>query len=218
MRVLNLVFCLAAWAVWAQPLSAANFYVLQDTDLYQGTGSPTSSVDDLDVAYSFGAGHDMHAFLKFDLSMAAFGSGSEVSNATLWLYTESVATPGSINLRYVTSPWDAGTITWATQPAVGSFNLVSANVTMAGAWYGFDITSLFQIWIDNPSINLGVRLSSTGAQAKFESSEDAGTGVQPRIEAVPEPSTYALLVLGSAAVYGMRRRVRGAWRKEPGVS
>jgi hypothetical protein len=192
----------------ALPLSAANFYIAQDTDLYQGTGNPTGSTDDLDVASSFGAGHDMYTFLQFDLSPSGFGSGSEVTNATLWLYTESVTTAGTINLRHVTGAWDDSTITWATQPTVGSFDLTSVNVTTAGAWYGFDITSLFQMWVDTPSINLGVRLSSTGAQVKFESSEDSGSGVQPYINAVPEPSTYALLMLGAGAVYFVRRRSR----------
>jgi hypothetical protein len=190
---------------------------LRDTDVYQFTGNPTSSADDLDLAFNssvlLGAGeaHNMRSFLFFDLAAlvpAGILDSGDVTSATLWLYTEAVSTPGPITVRELSADWALPGIDWDNQPAVGTFE-TTESVTTAGAWYSFNVTSLIQDWVDTPSSNHGLRLSAeTAGNLKFESVDDVNTAVRPYLQVVPEPSTAALGGLGALFLARRRQRAR----------
>jgi hypothetical protein len=186
--------------------NAENIGVLQDSDVYQGTGFPTGSIDDLDATFN-NAGHMAHSFVEFDLTSSGFTSAT-LENATLWLFTEGVSTAGLLSVRDATSAWNPATLTWLNQPGTGTF-LVTENITTLGTWYGIDITELAKDWLDNPGDNHGVRLSfETEGNVKFESNDDANSAVRPFLQLIPEPASALLLAAGVAPLLLRRRQSR----------
>jgi len=56
-------------------------------------------------------------FIQFNL--ASVPPGAVVSQATLKLFVDSVATPGSFNVNYVGGPWSEATVSGELAPALG---------------------------------------------------------------------------------------------------
>ncbi len=129
--------------------------------------------------------------LIFDLS--AHAGSSAGGPATIELFVQSFhpsAPPGATNtidLRLVTSPWTAETVTWNTQPTVGG--TVDTNVIInpddVGTWQSWTIDeAVIQSWIDSPDANFGVMLVSTTGTNERDVSFDSleGTSDQaPRL-------------------------------------
>lgn len=121
------------------------------------------------------------AFIRFDLSpLRAFVTGSDVAKATLRLYVSTVTTAGTFDARRVTGPWFEGTITFATMPSLGGIDAAVIPVPASGAdsFIVIDLTSVTKYWIDNPSLNYGVALVSSGGplNVAFESKENTAAG------------------------------------------
>ena len=115
------------------------------------------------------------ALLRFDLgTLPANLIASQVSRATLRVYVNRVNTPGVIGVASVSAAWAESAVTSQTKPAVAPVTQVAA-VTDEGQYVTLDITALVQSWINSPSTNFGLALSSTTADVALDSKENDTT-------------------------------------------
>ncbi len=115
------------------------------------------------------------ALLQFDLSQLPVGTTSaQVSRAVLRVYANRVTTPGQVTISSVTGTWGEYSVTFATEPAVGS-SVGTFPVSQAEAFVAVDVTSLVQGWINNPATNNGLALSAGTAMVQFDSKENDQT-------------------------------------------
>lgn len=124
-------------------------------------------------------------FIQFNL--ASIPSGAVVSQATLKLFVDSVTTPGSFNVNYVTGPWSEGTVTYELAPAIGA--TIASNVAITvedkNQYILVNVTSAVQAWLDGSEPNHGIALVANGAfQAGFDSKENALTAHPPQLDTV----------------------------------
>lgn len=159
-----LAFCalIGAGRVWAAQMTLV-------ADSHVNSAQPavnSGAISNLDV----GGGYT--ALLQFDLSMLPAGTTpAQVSRAVLTLYANRVNTPGQVNLAPVTSAWAEYSVTYATEPSLGS-SITSFSVSNAGSYVAIDVTALVQGWIANPASNNGVALSAAVASVQFDSKEN----------------------------------------------
>ena len=187
----------AATPAWgAQPLLVADAHV--------NSAQPTvnsGAISNLDV----GGGYT--TLLQFDLSMLPAGTtASQVSRAVLRLYCNRVATPGLVSLAPVNAAWGEYSVTYATEPAIGSAAGVFS-VGQAGAFVAVDVTSLVQGWIASPGSNNGLALSAGTATVQFDSKENDLTAHAAAldvelVDAGPAGATGAMGVAGPAGPVG----------------
>jgi hypothetical protein len=110
--------------------------------------------------------------LQFDLSMLPAGTtASQVSRAVLRLYCNRVTTAGLVTYAPVKGAWGESSVTYATEPAIGSATGVFT-VSQAGAFVAVDVTALVQGWIGSPATNNGLALSAGTAMVQFDSKEN----------------------------------------------
>ena len=162
----------AATPVWgAQPTLVADAHV--------NSALPTvnsGAISNLDV----GGGYT--TLLQFDLSLLPAGTtAGKVSRAVLRLYCNRVTTPGLVSFAPVTGAWGEYSVTYATEPAIGSAAGVFS-VSQAGAFVAVDVTALVQGWISNPSSNNGLALSAGTAMVQFDSKENDLTAHAPTLD------------------------------------
>lgn len=191
-------------------------------------------------------------FLKFDLS-SVVASGFDVAAGDTALLsltkytrdglsTSTDANPirigiSALNTVDVASVTDSGGLALAAAD-LGTGAQPALTATVAEAWVGndgvytFDISSLVQQWLDDPSANLGVAVHARNdfsagpglANPHFVSSEGPNPGAQhwraeggvgPQLilnvagnaTVVPTPASAGLLVLGLTALVVRRRRM-----------
>ncbi|TXT27241.1 MAG: PEP motif anchor domain-containing protein [Gallionellaceae bacterium] len=125
---------------------------------------------------------------------------------------------------------------WADRPAAIQWSAGSLSAPQAGQWYSIDITDLYNGWQSGAYANYGVQLRPTqtwNTWSVFYSSDymgdpslrprlvldgppsgvspSVGAGMSPPVSAVPEPETYAMLLVGLGLMgFAARRRKRGA--------
>ena len=127
-------------------------------------------------------GNGNTAFLQFDLSTLPTGTtSSQVSRATLTVFVNRVNTAGSVTVSPVTASWGEYSITSATAPATGS-SIGSFPVTIAGQFVSVDVTAQVQSWLNTSNSNYGLALSSSTANALFDSKENDETGHSARLD------------------------------------
>jgi len=113
--------------------------------------------------------------LQFDLSMLPSGTAaSQVARAVLRLYVNRVTTAGLVSYSPVTAAWGEYSVTYATEPAIGSAAGV-VSISQAGTFIAVDVTSLVQGWIASPATNNGLALSGGTAFVQFDSKENDQT-------------------------------------------
>ncbi|QDZ09176.1 PEP-CTERM sorting domain-containing protein [Sphingomonas panacisoli] len=96
----------------------------------------------------------------------------------------------------------------AAVATIGTFN-VSPGSTPVGSIFSFDITSVFNQAIANNWNSLGIRLqanSLTASQAWTFQDFRLTSNNQTTGGAVPEPATWAMMLLGFGAIGGTLRR------------
>jgi Collagen triple helix repeat (20 copies) len=161
-------------------------------------GVNSGSISNLDV----GSGYT--TLLQFDLSMLPQGTTApQVSRAVLRVYVNRVTTPGLVAYAPVTGAWGEYSVTYATQPPIGSAAGV-VSVSQAGTFVAIDVTTLVQGWIGSPATNNGLALSAGTAMVQFDSKENDETAHSATldIELVDAGPTGATGAIGPAGANG----------------
>ena len=136
--------------LWRAGAQAWGAEVALVADAHVNSALPTANsgaISNLDV----GGGYT--ALLQFDLSLLPAGTtAGKVSRAVLRLYCNRVTTPGLVTFAPITGAWGEYSVTYATEPAMGSAAGVFS-VSQAGAFVAVDVTSLVQGWVSSPATN-----------------------------------------------------------------
>jgi hypothetical protein len=205
MPLLNYVAAICVVALGPLFAGSANAITLTPTqDAYV---SPASVSTNFGALTTLIAGGGDIAFIQFDLSSLA----GPIGQADLMVWVNQVNTSGSVAASLVTSAWSGATVTFNSQPSVGSM-FASAPIVSAGQFVDLDLTTQAQGWLTTPAANFGVSLAGvTNTLVTFASMEDPNHPPELVISmspAVPEPSTWAMMVLGFAGVGFMAYRRR----------
>jgi len=145
--------------------------------------------------------------LQFDLSLLPAGTtASQVSRAVLRLYCNRVTTPGLVTFAPINGAWGEYSVTYATEPAIGSAAGVFP-VSQAGAFVAVDVTAMVQGWISSPATNNGLALSAGTAMVQFDSKENDLTAHAPTldvelVDAGPAGATGATGAIGPQGIPG----------------
>ncbi len=171
-------------------------------------------------------GYNNRVMLEFDLSSI---SGT-ITNATVYMRNRwTVATNANVTVSRLTQAWVEGTgaatvsgdgatydtydgtNNWATSGGDYTDGLARSVTTVRGAYFGIDITSMVQYWIDNGGSNKGLIIVNDAEVPNFDiNSKDEVSGTRAAylvVDAVvPEPATMTLLAIGAFGVLARRRR------------
>ncbi len=116
------------------------------------------------------------------LNLGAFPPGVTVAKATLRLYVNAVAAPGSFDVYPVGSSWTEKGVTYNNAPPLGSSATggrpISLTTAGANQFILIDVTALAQSWLNGSTPNYGVALALTSVSGSFsfDSKESTGTG------------------------------------------
>jgi Collagen triple helix repeat (20 copies) len=120
-------------------------------------------------------GSGSNTYLKFSTANLGSGvTGSNVSKATLILYTDYVLTSGTMDVYQVNGSWSEGKITYNNAPALGTKLFSAVSVTSTG-YLSLDLTSSVQAWLNGTLTNNGVALvpsSGSAISVSFDSKEN----------------------------------------------
>lgn len=173
--------------LWTLPAGSDTLHVTADTNInLDSPGQVNGSSTSLFVRNS-GSGGERHAFLQF--SLGTLPSGISVGQATLRLWVATVNDSGPIEIYAVAAPWDEGTLSASTTPALGPFvGSLSIATTDNDHYLTADVTMLVQEWLDGSRPNYGVALVPTSTdpvRVTFDSKETTGTSHAPELEVTP---------------------------------
>ncbi len=116
------------------------------------------------------------------LDLRALPPNLNVAKATLRLYVNAVAAPGSFDVYQVDGSCSEKGITLNNAPPLGASATLARPVLVTSAnsnqFILVDITALAQRWLDGSVPNYGVALASTSSTGSFafDSKESTGTG------------------------------------------
>jgi hypothetical protein len=115
-------------------------------------------------------------YIQFNL--ASIPATASVSQATLKLYVNTVATPGSFNVDYINGAWSEGTIDSSNAPPLGA--AIASNVSVTAAdksqYILVNVTSAVQSWLNGSETNNGLALvANSSFDATFDSKENTTT-------------------------------------------
>ena len=147
--------------------------------------------------------------------------GSTITSATLTIYTSDItwSDGNGPNAHRMLQSWDEGTVTWnslsggitldGTQAATVADDTSSGIIPLLGS-AELNVTASLQAWSAGTTNN-GWALIGSGSGAWYGHSSETGvSGKAPTLsityEAIPEPSTTALLGLGGLALILRRRK------------
>lgn len=137
---------------------------------------------------------DATAYIQFNLS--GIPANATVSKATLRLYVDAVATPGSFDVYQLGAPWSEGTLNSLNAPTPGSSATGGAGMAVVSGdtnqFVLINVTSLVQDWLNGSVANNGIalKLSTTAGSFSFDSKESELTSHEPELEiAVSEPGS-----------------------------
>lgn len=151
--------------------------VSDDTNINLSTPAQNNGANTSIFVRNTGAGGIRHGFVRFDLS--SLPAASDVSLAILRIYVRNVENSGSIDLHFVESAWDEGTLTAQNPPLVGlSFQSIALSAADENKFVFVDITQAVRDWTDGSASDFGIAiLPSTidDVRAEFNSKENTTT-------------------------------------------
>ncbi|MGB0047082.1 MAG: DNRLRE domain-containing protein, partial [Terriglobales bacterium] len=152
-------------------------------DTYTNSADPTTNYGaqktlDVDAAKEI-------TYIQFNLS--SIPTGASVSQATLKLYVNTVATAGAFEVYAVNGTWSESTLTYSLAPALGS--VIDSNVPITTAdknqYILIPMTATVQGWVNTPSTNYGIALVAVGSfNATFDSKETTTTSHPAELDVV----------------------------------
>ncbi len=160
----------------------------------QITPSADAYINSAAPAMNYGAnvllnvnGATQSAYIQFNLaSIPSTYTSADITQATLKLYVNTVATAGSFNVDYVNGTWAENTISHNLAPALGTTIAASVPITTAdkNQFILIDVTAAVQAWLSGTT-NDGVALVANGTfNATFDSKENAATSHAPELDLV----------------------------------
>ena len=159
------------------PLAAQTGTLAADTAV--NSTHPATNYGNLTNLYVSGTST---ALLRFDLGTLPNGArAADVSRATLRLFVNRVTTPGVLTVGAVGAAWNEGAVTLQTLPAIGNAIEVFP-VTDEGQFVTVDVTSLVQTWLTTPGKNFGLALTTSTADAVFDSKENDTTAHSAQLD------------------------------------
>ncbi|MGA8540156.1 MAG: DNRLRE domain-containing protein [Terriglobales bacterium] len=127
-------------------------------------------------------------FVRFDLNSIPAGyTDADVAKATLKLYVNSVAAPGSFSVNYVLGPWSETTVTATLEPAIGTAIASGVNVATANkeGYILVDVTPALGAWLDGTQANDGIALvANSPLSVIFSSKENSVASHPPELDIV----------------------------------
>lgn len=193
-------------AVSAQTLTATHTANVVDRNNEGTTSDWYLTVNYWDAAPNVG-------LFQFDLTGVTSVSSAVLNLFHQWNNWETA----SFAVYRNTSAWTNGvTSNWATLPSVDATPAAVLNLVV-GAYdqnetYSLDVTSTVAGWVDGTYANYGFTLARTDAPNPYLYFQGGTAQEHPvtlQLNAVPEPSTYALMI-GGVALLGWRARRRAA--------
>lgn len=159
-------------------------------DAYINESSPTTNYGTHAIlcVYQTATNH-RRSFLKFDTTLNA----KSITSATLYVYAIDLTGTITVSIYKITSTWAENTVTWNAPPTLDGTLIDSKNITSSGAWYTFNVTSLFTGWWNSTITNYGLVLREPGANGanatNIASKEYATSDYHPYIlvDYVPKP-------------------------------
>lgn len=126
------------------------------------------------------------AYLQFNLS--ALPQNATVTKASLRLYVDAFAAPGSFDVYQVNSPWHENSLNFTSAPAPGASatNGVPTAITAASLnqFVLIDVTALVEQWVTGvtPNNGLALTLTTPTGEFAFDSKESLLTSHEPELE------------------------------------
>ncbi len=156
-------------AMLASPLLAGSVTLKpdEDTDIYQFTTRPTSSIWSLGVNVSDGVRHSQRSLIRFPVTAAsAKATADTLTSATLRLYVlEDEATssgwggnliPGDISFFTQGEPWSVSSARWSSgAPAdhIADVEITKASTKFKAVWVEVDVTATVKSWLSGTANN-----------------------------------------------------------------
>ena len=147
-------------------------------------------------------------YLQF--SLGTLPAGAHVKKATLRLFVDAVAKPGTFDVFQVNSPWSENAMTFTTAPLPGASatggNSKSVTSASMNQFQLIDITPTVQGWVDGSIPNNGLALAVTGdlkGVFSFDSKESLLTGNGPELEIVLDGPTGPQGMAGPTGPQGL---------------
>ncbi len=177
----------------------------QDRDVYQGTGTPTSTPESLGVSSSaaLGGGHSQKSLVQFNVTAATAGmTADEVGTATLRLYAmrpevypRGYNIGGTIQVFYQNAAWVETSLFWASfipgaqvtsLTMTADRNLGDGSGTWTypiNSWVEVDVTSAVKSWLAGSVPNHGLILAPDESGSPYLSAAfaDSITGFKPQL-------------------------------------
>src|SRR5579884_178105 len=153
------------------------------------TISSSSPYDNFGGGGNLLVGNGWRSLTQFSLATLPSGvSPASVTKATLYLWANTVKTPGAITVRFAAKPWSEAAVTRATEPLPGTIT-ATGTVVQASQFVLVDVTAAVQQFLTIPAGNYGLYIfgdeaGSPGAVATFDSKESTATSHLPRIEVI----------------------------------
>jgi len=218
-------------AVFFAPAAQAAVLVAIPDDAAIQSNTPDTNYGSATSIFSYYRNITGQPYYKSWVKLNATSLPSLISGNTTLSLTASNATVGYTIDFYLlsgvdSSTWNEGTITWNNAPGnnIGGAGFTGgANATLIGSFtsytfvanttYGLSITGAGETALLS-ALNTGNRTATIAFQRtvsgtsvnNFWSTEATTSSYLPTFTAVPEPSTFALIGLGMAAVVCFRRR------------
>ncbi len=161
------------------------------------------------LTVNWSGGEQNIGLIQFDL--AAY-NGQTVGSATLNLFHRWNGGAGaSFGLFMNTASWDSGINSWSSAPSHLATPTAVLSITddNQGIWRSVDVTSAVNSWAHGSVANYGFtlqRLDQDNPFVYFASTANSGGAPTLSISAVPEPETYAMMMLGLGILGGVARR------------
>ena len=175
-----------ALLVWPASMFAAQAVPAHDTFVEQGSSSINGAQETLRV----GDGGKYTSFIKFHLSTLPNSglTGVNIEKATLRLFVNEVGTPGSFEIREVTSSWNETTLNGLplSMPTLGlSLGTKAVLTSDLREYILLDVTDQVKFWVDNPLQNHGLALTPLGSiKIQLDGKESDDTSHDPRLDIV----------------------------------
>ncbi|HLY16909.1 MAG TPA: DNRLRE domain-containing protein [Bryobacteraceae bacterium] len=198
MKILRLAVLSASLLIWAPAFAQ----VSPVGDAYTNTAKPKANNGAATLLSVDGATEI--TYIQFDLS--SIPATADISQATLKLYVNGVATAGTFNVNYVTNVWSESTINTTNAPPVGTPIASDVSVTTAEAnqYILVNITSAVQAWLSGSQTNNGIALVANGTfSATFDSKENTTTSHPPELDIAYASGTGTITGVTTASGSGL---------------